>query len=450
MRILLVSHRFPPDDFGGVERYTEGLAAELVRAGDSVTIVTRRSQRGQKDIRMLRERLPDGTSLYRITAGVFSFEHFLDDCQIVEQLFTQAVLESSPEVVHINHLMGLSPRLIHIAQRLGAAVVVSLHDFYFVCPKVHLQKPDGELCAGPGDGRECVKTCFTSGSNSDYVRWGLRSLYFRRALAMAQRTICYSEYVGSYFKDVVPEGASIEILPNGVPDQPSYCVETSPDSDRQGTLNIAYCGTVSPHKGPHVILDALRIANFPSVNLIVIGHFPEQEYASRLRETARTIPGLTLRMYGKYERHELPFLLLDTDCVVVPSLVPEAGPIVPREALAQGVPVLAARLGALRELIREGENGFTFDSSEPAELAALLGRLAADETLRLRLRAGARLSAVITVAEHARRVRSVYESAIAEFNANQGKPADAMEFNFLHNALLDLGERTEISVKAPL
>src|SRR2546423_12168276 len=118
MRILLVSHRFPPDDVGGVERYTEGLAAELVRGGDSVAIVTRRSERGRKAIRMFRERLPDGTSLYRIAAGIVSFDYFLDHYQLLEQLFTQAVLESSPEVVHINHLMGLSPRWIHIAQRL--------------------------------------------------------------------------------------------------------------------------------------------------------------------------------------------------------------------------------------------------------------------------------------------------------------------------------------------
>ena len=130
---------------------------------------------------MLRELLPDGTSLYRIAAGNFRFEHFLDDYQRMEELFTQAVLESSPQVVHINHLMGLSPRFIHIAHRLGAAVVVSLHDFYFVCPKVHLQKVGGELCAGPDEGHECVKTCFPARSNEDYVRWGLRSLYFRRA-----------------------------------------------------------------------------------------------------------------------------------------------------------------------------------------------------------------------------------------------------------------------------
>jgi hypothetical protein len=62
MRVLLVSHRFPPDDVGGVERYTQDLAAELVRVGDSVTIVTRRSERGRKDSRIL------AASVSRITS----------------------------------------------------------------------------------------------------------------------------------------------------------------------------------------------------------------------------------------------------------------------------------------------------------------------------------------------------------------------------------------------
>jgi glycosyltransferase involved in cell wall biosynthesis len=129
----------------------------------------------------------------------------------------------------------------------------------------------------------------------------------------------------------------------------------------------------------------------------------------------------------------------DTDCVVVPSLVPEAGPIVPREALAHGVPVLAARLGALPELIREGENGFTFDPNEPAELARLLSRLMRDERLRLRLRVGARTSPVTTVAEHARDVRTIYEKAIVEFSRDTVNDVDGGEFKFLHGALIKLG-----------
>ena len=446
VRVLLVSHRFPPDDVGGVERYTEGLAASLTSDGDRVSILARRSIRGSKEIQMQRERLADGTALYRLVAGSFNFEHFLDNHERLERMFTMAMLESSPEVVHINHLMGFSPNFIRIAHRLGAAVVVSLHDFYFSCPKVHLQQPSGNLCSGPDDGRECRKACFTNGPHDSPAYWGIRARYFRQSLEMAERILCYSEYVHSHFRAELGDKAPIQVIPNGVPRRAINC-ESRRDDRTSGPINLAYFGTVAPHKGTHVILEALRIAGLSSVNLAIIGHVPEVEYARKLRKEAATIPGVTLRMYGKYERAELSFLLRDVDCVVVPSLVPEAGPIVPREALAEGVPVVAARLGALPELIREGENGFTYDAHRPDELASILSRIAANDALRTALRAGARNSPVITVNEHAKQVRLTYERAIEEFESNPRRSADTAEFNLLQRMLIERGCDPSIGVQ---
>src|SRR5260370_36452005 len=68
MRVLLVTHRYPPDGLAGVEQYTQALAAELVNAGDKVSIVTRRPD-GSQEPRTIRERLPNGTSVYRFTGG---------------------------------------------------------------------------------------------------------------------------------------------------------------------------------------------------------------------------------------------------------------------------------------------------------------------------------------------------------------------------------------------
>jgi glycosyltransferase involved in cell wall biosynthesis len=208
----------------------------------------------------------------------------------------------------------------------------------------------------------------------------------------------------------------------------------------RGTLNLAYCGTVAAHKGVHVILEALRTADLPSVDLLIIGQVPSRDYQRELRERAEAIPGLKLRMYGAYERTELSYLLRDVDCVIVPSLVPEAGPIVPREALALGIPVLVARLGALPELVTDGENGFTFDPNRPGELAGILRRVARDEGLFSRLREGARRTPVVTVSEHAAAIRLVYQEAMEAMTRNAtARSKDGTEMRFLHKALLDLG-----------
>jgi glycosyltransferase involved in cell wall biosynthesis len=449
MRVLLTSHRFPPDNLGGVEYYTERLAIELVKLGDTVRVFTRRWGNLPQIPQLLREELPAGHVVYRVAGGglpgldAFYLDHFLLHAEVVEELFTAVMKEKTPDVVHVNHLAGLSPRLIDIAQRHGAAVVLSLHDFFFACPRVHLQKLNGEVCAGPDGGRECARTCYAGVGQSPALRWGLRHHYFRRWLRLAQRVISNSNYIKTYFENFGVPPDRLRNIPPGVSfDATGLVIEASTTPQQRGVLKLAYFGTVAPHKGPHVILEALQQADVGRVEVLVIGPYDDRAYARRLREQAAATPGLKFRMYGPFRgtNIDLPLILSDTDCVVLPSLVPEAGPSVPREALALGLPILVARLGAMPELVREGENGFTFDPKRPAELTTLLLRLKWDEGLVQRLRRGARQTAVGTVAEHTAEVRTIYQEALEDLQQH-GPPAaeDVAEVEFLHNALLEAG-----------
>jgi glycosyltransferase involved in cell wall biosynthesis len=438
MRILLVSYRFPPDTVGGLERYTQSLAAELVKSGHTVTIVARRTEPGKPNIRLIRERLHDGTLLYRVVGPDIRFDRFLEHHERFDQLFRTALLETNPHIVHINHIMGFSPEIARVSNRLGAAVVLSLHDFYFACPRIHLRRTTGEVCSGPDLGRECATACFKQALPDGMTVWGLRTLYFVRTLAAAQAIIAYSDYVASYFRRFA-DTREIEIIPNGVPPGLAAGEELIPNRNGKRSLRVAYCGTVAAHKGPHVILEALRIARLESVNVLFIGHAPERDYVRKLRDLAAAVHGLDLKMYGKYERSEMPHLLRGVDCVIVPSLVPEAGPIVPREALACGVPVVAAKLGALPEVITEGENGFCFDPTRPEDLASILCRIAIDPDLVARLRAGARSSPTSSLVEHAGQVCRVYDRALESLQTTAIEARNTSELKFLHDSLVRLG-----------
>jgi glycosyltransferase involved in cell wall biosynthesis len=446
MRVLLVVHRYPPESVTGVETYTQRLARHLVQAGDRVTVVARRWTPWPSEPRPVRERLPDGVTLIRFDGGgEAQLTRFLNHDQRLEQLFRAVVVETEPEVVHLNHLLGLSPRFISAAYCLRTAVVLSLHDFFFACPLLHLQKHSGELCAGPDAGRECARTCFADEAGNPGLRWGLRALYFRRLLALADRLVAGSRYVASYFEKFVSGPARVRVIPNGVP---ANEIEPSPKArltprDR-GVLNLAYWGTVVPHKGVHVILEALQGVDLGRVHLRVLGNLlPVQEvhdYVCRLHERAAHIPGLTLQVHGPFQRHQLPALVQDLDAVIVPSLVPEAGPQVPREALARGLPVLVSRLGALPETVLEGETGFTFDPNRPEELGILLRRLVVEPTLLGRLREGVRQTHIGTVAEHAEAIRAVYREAVDALLTNVAvRDADVAEVHVLHDALHRLG-----------
>jgi glycosyltransferase involved in cell wall biosynthesis len=434
----------------GVELYTQRLAAELVKGGDTVSVVTRHwgpVPPAPPAPQTVRERPPDGTTVYRFVGGEIDFSLFLrdhvrlGDHVRLEQLFTAALVEAAPEVVHFNHLLGLSTWFIPIARRLGAAVVVSLHDLYFACPQLHLRKKSGELCAGPDGGRECGRTCYASDGPGAGLRWGLRTAYFRRMLGLAHRLIAGSRYVASFFEEFAPRRVGVRVVPNGIavePADPAMLTYSTPKE--RGRLTLAYFGTVIRHKGPHVILEALRGARLGPVELLILGQCPDSRYVEELREAAAAVPDLTFRFFGPFEQSLFPLLLEDIDCVVMPSLVPEAGPQVPREALACGIPVLGSRLGAVPEIVLDGENGFTFDPNRPGELAGILRRLVREDGLLARLREGVFRTPVVTVSDHARMIRENYQEALAELPRRNGFAGpEAEEVGFLHETLVGLG-----------
>ena len=95
-------------------------------------------------------------------------------------------------------------------------------------------------------------------------------------------------------------------------------------------------------------------------------------------------------MPGFKQYRELPAYYGLAGAFVLASTEEQWGLVV-NEAMASGLPVVVSdRCGCAPDLVREGETGFTFDPSGPAELAALLGRVAGDAGLRRRMGAAAR------------------------------------------------------------
>jgi len=435
LRVLLVTHRYPPEGWAGVERYTQTLATELTRRGHSAIVVTRRLEPSASVRHGRGEVEGNGVVVHRLVGGDLQLDRFLARSELLERLFEEILASERPDVVHINHLLGHSPRVIAAARRHGIAVIVTSWDFYFACPLVHLQRLDGKLCGGPDQGRECARTCFAGYPGDQMPRWQARDLYFGELLSLADRVIAPSRYVLEFFRSWESRGVQLRLL--------EPCVFISRDSTASyhpgdGELRVAFLGTLVPHKGPHVVLEALRIARPPSCDLVMFGSVPDSIYARRLREQAAAVPGIRLRLYGRYEPRDLPCLLRGVDCVIIPSLVPETFCFTLREALACGIPVLASRRGALPEGVNEGVNGHTFDPDEPAELGRLLMSLARDASLRERLHKGARATRLVTPERHLDAVLALYEETLAGVGCDRHRIA-LESVDALHRRLRDDG-----------
>jgi glycosyltransferase involved in cell wall biosynthesis len=325
------------------------------------------------------------------------------------------------------------------ARRWGVPVVLELHDFYVACERAHLERPSGELCRGPEAGLACATHCFGHEPLAR-ERWALRTHVFRHAVEQAAALTCPSEFVADYFREMFGRRLPpLHVIGNGV--------EVSETSGRRtatadGPLHLACVGMVAPHKGVHVILEAMRLAKLASVRLTLFGAVV-QPYFGSLLQTAASIEDLEFRAYGKFEPRDLPTLLGDVDAVVVPSVVWETYSVVAHEVLACGIPVIASRIGALPEAVRPGENGLLFEAGTAIDLATLLQIVDSDRDSLARLRAGIRPSDWISVADRTRRLETVLEEAIAGDDSG-AHPAggELAELSTLRDILLEKSARS--------
>jgi glycosyltransferase involved in cell wall biosynthesis len=163
----------------------------------------------------------------------------------------------------------------------------------------------------------------------------------------------------------------IEHLPFGF-DRARFGGARTPAAD--GGLRVGFLGTLAPHKGPHVLLEAwlrlpagLRARGRLAVRGPALGG---PAYEARLLELARA-GGAELS--GPLARADVPDFLRATDLLVVPSLWFENSPLAIQEAIACRTPLLVSDLGGMAELVTPGENGLRFPAGDVAALAQMLG-----------------------------------------------------------------------------
>jgi glycosyltransferase involved in cell wall biosynthesis len=143
------------------------------------------------------------------------------------------------------------------------------------------------------------------------------------------------------------------------------------------------------HKGQDILLFAwsLLAARGLEVPLVLCG--PDHSRGGLARFARRLRLGALVRDLGPLPHARVRALMRRAALVAVPSRVEGFG-LAAVEALAAGVPVVAARVGGLPEVVRDGKEGLLVPPSDPAALADAVSRLWKAPALRRRLAAGAR------------------------------------------------------------
>jgi len=447
MRICLVSHGFPPIERTGVENYTAALAAELVRAGHSVEVFTPRVAPELPDLSMRREeRHGYGVTWLTTSTPPRNQEELLDVPGVADR-FGEFLDRERPEVVHFQHLIKLGMELPAHARKRDIPTIYTAHDYYPVCHRFTLVKPDMSRCETVGDPSLCARCDLglsylnRIGELGDYQLGALeeqlgeeRYAEVRAILAGDPERAGFREhelkgfverrlqlddrrrraYQGfdlvlsptRFLADRLIEGGipaeRVELLTYGA--ETAFLKGISPVVRQEGRpLRFGYMGGLSKHKGVHVLVEAFeRLEQPPEVS--IWGDSSDQVYVETLRARAKRAG---IRWRGAYRRAELASALSDVDVVVVPSIWVENYPFVIREAFAAGRPVIASDVGALPESVRHEVDGLLFAPGDAAELAAAMRRIQDEPGLLERLVAG--IEPVKDIGEQARELSCIYQ-----------------------------------------
>jgi glycosyltransferase involved in cell wall biosynthesis len=292
-------------------------------------------------------------------------------------LFKYLLTCPRPDIIHL-----------HTGKRLGGIVrtVARLRKIpYFV--SVH---------GGLYDVPEAEKTAYTEPAAGSW-EWGkLLGFLFgsRRVFKDAAGIFCLGKKEAEFLRrEYEPE--KVHVLPNGVnTERFSFSVEARADFRRENgfgpdsfvILNVA---RIDPQKNQLVLVEMLHILRKEGVEafLVLAGAVTDEGYERNLKATvsARGLDAF-VRYMGSIEPHSelLPALYQGADMFLLPSVHEPFG-IVILEAWASSLPVLAAAVGGVPDLITDDQNGLLFASGNQEQMLAQVRRMIGNGELRRKL-----------------------------------------------------------------
>jgi len=391
MRVLLIHNDYQQP--GGETLVFEAEASLLQRAGHEVIFYRRTN-----------EELRRAAPLKKLMLGL-SVVYAPRAVREVRRL----IRNTRPEVAHVHNVFPLiSPAVYRVLAEEGVPVVQTLHNVRFLCPN-GLFYTRGAICERCkwGNTLHAVRwRCYRNSVTASALYALSIGVHRRRGtFAGITRAIALTPFtVQKMVESRLFRADQLDVLGNFIPD-PLPEARTAPPVHGY----VAFLGRLSEEKGAHLLIEAAR--RLPDVPFRLAGDGPQREALERM---ARGLPNVELT--GKISPDRRWAFLCGAALVVIPSTVYEAFSLAALEAMACGVPVIAACLGGLPYLVQDGVQGHLFTPGSAAELAERIRDVLGDPAGAHHMgQAGRRLvEERFTASHHLEGLMQIYGKAMTE------------------------------------
>ncbi len=410
-RVVHLVHGWPPFQHAGTELYAYWLVHQQQQAHHAAVYV--RGADPERAHGEAVELIDDGVRVRIVTNNFTARNPFRRNAirdRLIERDFARFLEAERPDLLHIHHLAGHAFSLAGVAKRLGIPIVLQIQDWWFLCARVNLYDRDGNRCTGPAVAK-CARcatlTNVAPAPITNRLLHAIRRSAARSAISASDAFISGSnairdDYIGA---GVIPPATPFHVIP--------YGVSVDPPSERRTParrpVRFGYVGTIGPHKGVHIAVDAMHGIDPSQASLHIWGDvrtFPG--YADDLKK--RTGDASVI-FEGRFAEDEKTRVFSSMDVLLVPSIGLESFGLAAREAMTCGVPVIASSGGALSEMFAPGECGELFPAGNAAALHQILRGVAGDPGIIDRW--SARLPRPKRNDVHAAEIEAVYDAVLA-------------------------------------
>ncbi|MGA1823649.1 MAG: glycosyltransferase [bacterium] len=426
MKILLVTDGKYPEYVNGVSIYVRYFAEEMVKKGHDIHVFHHIRSGLLKRPKIIRS-LENGINYYGLNNSPISFSealvHPLKSCheKITAMIFSQILEEVCPEIVHFHEFQRNPSCCIDIVKAKEIPTVITLHDYWLICPRLLLFTLSEKICNGPDSGKNCVVHCISDDYLTRQYRKitmllpdglliqgikKIRNLYkkckgerlgqsfslttvkkkhltakdnalikmfkrreecLRTSLSNADLVLSVSKAVKKIFEKHGIEKEKIIVNQLGV-----KSVEWLKKKERRFKrypIRFGFLGHLGPIKGAQLIVKAAQAIS-PNKGTFLFYGSANKEDISDFKDNTKE---LTHCQYiGRYDYRWLEDVFNSFDILIIPSICQETLGMIGLEAQAAGMPVIASNIGGMTDYIHNNINGLTFETGNTGQLSLVI------------------------------------------------------------------------------
>ena len=340
--ILLANVFFAPFTYGGATIVAEELAKALVARGDYRITAVSLCTRAELETYTIMKSERDGIVNYVINVPQDRSYHEMYNNPKITALLGELMDGLRPDLVHAHCVQDIGAGILEAAHARKIPIVLSVHDFWWICERQFMIRPDGTYC-----GQSPVRIDACRGCASDISAARTRFDYLRMVGALAD---CVT-YPSQFAHDLVSSSGFAPgrgaVLENGVrlPD-PDFAAAQDARRDRDPRLTFGFVGGPSQIKGWPTIRAAFQMLQREDYRVLMVDGSPDGTWWNPAHTNG--LKG-EWDVYPRFEQEDMDAFYAQIDVLLFMSQWKETFGLAIREALARGIDVIQTDSGGTVE-----------------------------------------------------------------------------------------------------